>query len=117
MGCDYYIVKELEIYFKYSIFPQIRIELERNMGYFDFDIDSDDPNYEELEEKYINNILTPSIKPIIIYMNTFINNEYETKYKNMINNRLKKYNETNEQNKDWDDIPKISMVERRYERT
>ena len=117
MGCDYYIVKELEIYFTYSIFPQIRVELERNNGYFNFNIDSDDPKYEELEEEYIDNMLRPSIKPIVIYnIDKFINNKYEIKYKDMIDDRLKLYNKQNEHKKEWNDIRKITKVERRYER-
>lgn len=117
MGCDYYIIKELEIYFQYSIYVPICIELERNNGYFNFNIDSDDPKYKELEEEYINNILTPSIKPIIIYEdNQFINEKYEIKYKYMIDNQLKLYNERNEIKKEYKDIRKICKVERRYER-
>lgn len=61
MGCNYYIVKELEIYFQYSI------ELKKNNGYFNSNIDSYDPKYEELEKEYINNILIPNMKSIIIY--------------------------------------------------
>lgn len=125
MGCDYYIIKELEIYFQYSIYSPIRIELKRTNGYFNFNIDSDDPQYEELEKEYINNKLTPNMKPIIIYeKNQFINGndhifiekKYEIKYKDMIDDRLKVYNKTNENKKEWKDIQKISKVERRYER-
>ena len=81
MGCDYYIVKELEIDFKCGGFP-IHIELECDQGYFHFSLDEDDPDYEEQEKEYISSTLTPYMKPIVIYDETgFKNDKYENKYK------------------------------------
>jgi len=52
MGCDYYIIKSLKIKFINDRFP-ISIELERKQGYYDFDLDSDDSDYDEKEDDYI----------------------------------------------------------------
>jgi hypothetical protein len=116
MGCDYYIVKELEIYFLFKI-PPLCIEVERENGYFFFDFDNDDPQYDELEKEYIKQKLTPTMTPILLFDNgAFTNERYEEKYKRVIENKLKRYNECNQDHKEWKHIRQICKVERRYER-
>lgn len=115
MGCDYYIVKEIEIDFKNSIFP-LHIELERDSGYFNFSLDEDDPDYDEKEKEYIKDILKPYMKPIILYdEDGFISKKYENKYKKLIEEELELYNK-NHYSKEWKDIRKITKREIRYER-
>jgi hypothetical protein len=117
MGCDYYIVKELKIYFLSMIPPQISIEVERENGYFHFYSDSDDPDYDQMETEYKKQILTPSMTPILLFDNgAFINERYEQKYKHVVENKLKHYNECNQDHKEWKHVQKICKVERRYER-
>jgi hypothetical protein len=110
MGCDYYIVKVIEIRFYNSLSP-IRIELERDRGYFNFDIDEDDPLYDEKEKEYIDACLTPSMTPIVIYKNSeFSSEKLESKYKNKIEYYLI------EDHLEWKDVCKIVKYEYRYER-
>jgi len=116
MGCDYYIIKQLEIYFHYGIHP-LFIELERDRGYFDFLLDADDPDYDAKEEEYINDTLKPSMLPIIIYEETeFKSKKLEDKYKVLIDEQLELYNRYHEDKKEWKDVRKITKVEHRYER-
>ena len=116
MGCDYYIVKELEIDFKYSIVP-LHIELERDRGYYYFSLDNDDPDYDEKEKEYINDMLTPHMKPIVIYDEYgFTSKKLEDKYKELIEVELELYNKHHEYKRELKDIRKITKVERRYER-
>ena len=49
MGCDYYICKELKINFQSRL--SLFIELEKDRGYFDFDLDEDDPHYNKKYKK------------------------------------------------------------------
>ena len=111
MGCDYYIVKSLKIKFINDRYP-ISIELERKHGYYDFSLDSNDSNYDKKEDDYIQNILTPKMKPIIIYKNNeFKTENFESIYKWMIEKKLKEYS------KEWNDVIKIIIFESRFERS
>ena len=70
MGCDYYIIKKLHIY--YNDNDYLDIELKRERGYFSDDdgagtFDSDDETSEEQYNEYIEYILTPKMKPITLY--------------------------------------------------
>lgn len=115
MGCDYYICKYLKINFQ-SILP-LFIELERDQGYFSFDLDEDEPDYDEKYEKYIEEILTRNMKPIIIYeKNQFINTILENKYKLLVQEELNMYNKNNDNKIEWKDILNIKKIESRYER-
>lgn len=110
MGCDYYIVKSLEIDFNYSISSRF-IELERNRGYFDLDLDEDDPNFDKLYKEYILDTLEPAMDPILIYVEEeFTSKKVELKYKEMVENELLKLG------KAWIDVRKICKIEYRYER-
>ena len=116
MGCDYYICKVLEVNFHYSISP-LRIELSRDYGYFDFDLDEDDPDYDEKYELYVQEILEPRMKPIFIYENgAFLSLNLESKYKSLIEYELNKYNNNREHKKEWKDITQIKKIETRWER-
>lgn len=118
MGCDYYIVKQLEIDFHYGIDP-LFIELERDRGYFDFSfsLDEDDPDYDAKEAEYIAEMLNPRMLPIIIYEEVeFKSKKLEDKYKVLIDQQLELYNKYHENKKEWKDIRKITKVEHRYER-
>jgi chromosomal replication initiation ATPase DnaA len=93
------------------------IQLEEDSGYFNFDLDEDDPDYDEKYEKYVEQILTPSMKPIIIYeKNQFVNNKLENKYRFRIQEELDKYNVNHKSNIEWKDILDVKKIESRYER-
>jgi len=107
MGCDYYIVKVLHIYYNENDY--LEIELERERCYYFYSCDSDEENYEEQINEYIKDILTPKMKPIILYSNNnFTNSSFEIKYKTIV------VDEINRNNKQWCDIHKIIKVEKRY---
>lgn len=109
MGCDYYIRKDLVIYFNDNI---SYINLSHEIRYFhELNFDTDEEDY---EKKYddINEQLKPDMKPITIYIdNNFTNESLEKKYKNIIEDKLKRCNKT------WQYIRKIMKEESRYERT
>jgi hypothetical protein len=109
MGCDYYIIKFLYIY--YNERDYLDIELDRVRGYYDDQFDEDADDYEEKLYEYIEYTLTPKTEPIIIYMNNKFNKEScELKYKNIVNNKINKHG------KKWSEIIKIVKVEERRER-
>jgi hypothetical protein len=115
MGCDYYICKDLEITFTYGSFTTI--ELERDSGYYHFSLDEDDPDYDAKYKEYVEEILQPRMKPIIIYeYNEFTSKKLEDKYKRLIEEELETYNKNHEIKKEWNDIRKIEKIESRYER-
>ena len=110
MGCDYYIYKDLNIY--YNDNKYISISLERDRGYYNDIYDEDEEDYEEKMKKYIKECLTPVMKPIIIYIdNNFKNINFENKYKHLIENEINKYNIK------WCEITKIIKEENRFERS
>jgi len=123
MGCDYYIVKALEIDFAHGVgvlndkrcnrstFSQF-IDLERNERYYyDFNLDEDDPNYDKLEREHIQNILKSRMEPILIYDGEeFKSKNLELKYKEVVEKELLKCEKT------WKDVRKICKIEYRYER-
>jgi hypothetical protein len=116
MGCDYYICKFLEINFHYSISP-LRIELSSDRGYFYFNLDEDDPDYDEKYELYVQETLESKMKPILIYdYHTFLSLNLESKYKSLIEDELNKYNSNREHKKEWKDITNIKKIETRWER-
>jgi len=110
MGCDYYINKNVYIYFQDN--SRHYILLEQRRGYFyEIDKDEDEEDYEEEYEKSIQKQLEPVMKPIILYKDhSFCNNAFETKYKNIIDYELSKMGKT------WDHVIKIIKSESRYER-
>ena len=109
MGCDYYIIKFLNIY--YNDIDYLVIELDREKGYYNFQYDEDCDDYTDKENEYIKNCLTPEMKPIIIYINNSFNKiNSETKYKILIENEI------NKSGKKWCEITKIIKVEDRFER-
>ncbi len=108
MGCDYYIVKNLNIY--YNDNDYLVVELNREKGYYNFEYDDDEDDYEDKVNEYIKFCLTPEMKPIIIYVNNCFNKvNFEIKYKTLIENEINKYG------KKWCEITKIIKVEERYE--
>jgi len=112
MGCDYYILKLLHIY--YNDNEYLEVEIDRKRKYYDFnedEYDEDDENYEEKINDYVKFTLTPKLFPIIIYINNrFKKNDFETKYKDVVENEINKYDKT------WKEITKILKVEERRER-
>lgn len=110
MGCDYYIIKLLRIYYNDSAY--LEVELNRERGYYDdyqFDEDADD--YEEKLNDYIEKVLLPKVPPIIIYNNNSFNkSSCEIKYKGLVEAEINKCD------KKWSEITKIVKVEERYER-
>ena len=115
MGCDYYICKYLKINFQSIL--SLLIELERDRGYFNFDLDEDDIDYDKKYEKYVKEQLRSNMKPIVIYdKNEFINSKLENKYKFLIEEELNMYNRSHENKIEWKDILDIVKIETRYER-
>lgn len=109
MGCDYYITKQIVIYFD-DVTP-IWITLETIEGYYYWSYDEDAEDYEEKVKAYIKRTLTSSMEPIVIYENgSFKKPELETKYKTLIENEIK------EIGKQWTEIVRIKKEELRYER-
>jgi len=115
MGCDYYIVKCLQVYYDGN--PNLKnmnyftIKLEQDRGYFGFDYDEDMDDYEDKYSKYVNQCLTPKMEPIIVYdNNNFINTKLEMKYKSLIDYEISKHG------KNWSEITKIIKSEYRYKR-
>lgn len=109
MGCDYYILKVLRIYYNEAHY--LDLEVNRERGYYYYSYDTDEENYADKVSAYINDILTPKMQPILLYENNhFIQSSFETKYKTMIENEMNKNKLT------WDHIDKVVKVEERYER-
>jgi len=117
MGCDYYVVKQLEIVFHNDVHP-LFMEVDHDKHPYYFLLDEDDPDYHAKEAEYIKYMLTPNMKPIIIYQeNHFLSKKLEDKYKHLIDQELVLYNKYNEHNnKEWKDIQIIIMAELRFER-
>jgi hypothetical protein len=108
MGCDYYIVKYIDIY--YSDGSQDSFESDRDRGYYYFKYDEDNEDYEEKREEYILDLLCVETKPIPIYDNgQFKSRLVELKYKSLIEDKMGK-------NKKWEDIVKVEKTEMREER-
>lgn len=109
MGCDYYIIKVLHIYYNDGYCSEI--ELERFGGYYNFIYDEDDSDYEKKCNEYIKDILTPSSNPISIYHNNCFNKlSSEVKYKDIVENVANKIG------RNMSDILEIQKVEIRYKR-
>jgi hypothetical protein len=111
MGCDYYIVKVLHVYYQDGDFE---IEVERQRRYFDYEnenFDEDEDNYEEKLAEYKRGVLTPCIPPITIYANKAFNKELtEYKYKELVEAEL------SNRSIEWSALKQIIKVELRYER-
>jgi hypothetical protein len=110
MGCDYYILKLLHIY--YSETEYVEVELDRERGYYDdlqFDEDADD--FDEKICEYMEEVLKPTIDPIVIYSNNNFNkSSCKSKYESLVTSEINKNNKT------WNEIKKIIKVEERRER-
>ena len=111
MSCDYYIDKDLNIYdYNDEIISYINLEHERGYYWFISVLDDDEDGYDSELDKYIENILEPSMKPILIYSNnTFNKVSFENKYKKIIEDDIKRFNKT------LNDVNKIIKIENRYE--
>jgi hypothetical protein len=111
MGCDYYIVKVLQVYYHNGDFE---IEVERQRRYFDYEnenFDEDEDNYEEKLAQYKRGVLTPCIQPIHIYTNNTFNKPLsEMKYRGLVETEL------SNRNIKWSALKQIIKVELRYER-
>lgn len=87
------------------------VELSRERGDYDYDYDSDADDYDYKWEEYKKTVLTPQIKPIIIYNNrTFAKYDFQLKYKSIIEDEIIDHK------LEWNDVKKVIKVERRYER-
>jgi hypothetical protein len=110
MGCDFYILKVLRIY--YNDDQYLEVEVNREKGYYDdyqFDEDSDD--YEDLLNNYIEFVLTPKTEPIVIYKNgKFNKSSCELKYKTLVEAEIHKHG------KQWNNIVRVIKIEERRER-
>ena len=112
MGCDYYIDKDLDIYNHNGIIISY-INLQHERGYYSFisALDEDEDGYDTEFLQYKEDILKPSMEPIIIYSNNSFNKlSFETKYKKIIENELNLFNKT------LNDVSKIIKTENRYKR-
>ena len=110
MSCDYYIDKNLCIYdYNDEIFSNINLEHEKGYYFFISVLDEDEDGYDTELAQYIENILEPSMKPIVIYSNKIFHKlSFENKYKKIIENDIKKFNKT------LNDVKKIVKIEDRY---
>jgi hypothetical protein len=109
MGCDYYITKQLVIYFDdvYSC----SVVLETDRCYYSWSYDEDEIDYEKKVSEYKKRVLTPVMNPIVIYEDhRFKTATLESKYKKLIEDELL------ERGKKWDEIVQIVKEEERYER-
>lgn len=114
MGCDYYIVKALEIILKDEKYP-LTVELERDYGYFgDFSMDEDSPDYDKQLEKweeYKLERLKSVMLPIVIYEeDVFMNAKLEQKYRFLVEEELFL------NKRSWKEVKQIVKIEYRYER-
>ena len=109
MGCDYFIIKVLDIYCENDDY--LTLEIDRERGYYYYVYDSDEDDYETKVNEYIKECLTPKMEPIIIYDNKFNKSTYETKYKSIVENFIKNCG------KNFSDITKIIKVVKIYERS
>jgi hypothetical protein len=111
MGCDYYIEKNLCIYYNDDSSQYIR--LERTRGYYsDYDyftmnmlVNSEKiSEWEKMKEYH----LMPREIPTVIYNNNTFSNIYvSNQYKAMIEFNIMNY-------KTWDDVKEIVILENRY---
>ncbi len=115
MGCDYYVKKVLHIY--YNDNEYLNVELNRIRGYYNDDGDDDQDEDETMEDylervdEYFKYILTPKMKPIVIYENKWFNKlSYKIKYISLIKNEI------NKKKIRWTDITKVIKVEERQQR-
>lgn len=114
MGCDYYIVKALEITLKEEKYP-LMVDLECDYGYFgDFSLDEDSPDYDKQLEKweeYKLEQLKSVMLPIVIYEeDTFMNSKLEQKYSLLIEEELFL------NKRSWNEVKQIVKIEYRYEK-
>ena len=67
MGCDFYIDKDLHIY-DYNDIEISYINVEHERGYYGYisTLDEDEDGYDDKVAQYKNQILEPSMKPIVI---------------------------------------------------
>lgn len=108
MGCDYYILKKLHIYFAENEYLDIEINRERGYYHDDGTIDSDDENAEDLWNEYVRFTLTPKIKPIVLYDGKKWNiHKTETKYKKLIETAIQEHKIA------WEQILQIVKIEKR----
>jgi hypothetical protein len=114
MGCDYYIDKDLHVYFHdEKMNDYFLINLQHERGYFhDYPYDPDEEDYEQNMNEMIKEQLKPQMKPIVLYTNnTFTKPHFENKYKRFVERKLNE-----DFYKKWDDVKEIIKVEVRYER-
>jgi len=117
MGCDYYIEKNLYIYYNDNSFNYINLKRDR-VYYsdiinhdFSMSIKSPDSNLSELE-KIKQYILIPKKLPFLVFSNdTFTNFYVCNKFKKMVEYEMK--NNQNNQNKTWNDVKDIVILEER----
>ena len=111
MGCDYYVDKDLDMYDNDIIFSSINLEHKKGYYLFIHLLDKDEEGYDEEFSEYIEEILEPNMKPIVIYSNnTFNKLSFENKYKKIIEDELNVFNKT------WNDLSKIIKKEHRYKK-
>ena len=107
MGCDYYVIKSLIIYYD-NIFYKC-VTFEKNECYYNFETENGYMNKEDFNS-YKKQCLT-SDKDDIIYINNKFNDPlFETLYKKYIDNEL------NINFIPWNRVTKILKGEYRYER-
>jgi hypothetical protein len=88
MGCDYYIEKQLNIYFNNDDYLLLTVEKDR--GYYNHNYDEDDDEYDIKVNKYKTTCLTSTFEPIIKYSNNNFNKPTtEQKYKFIIEKFIK----------------------------
>jgi hypothetical protein len=109
MGCDFYILKVLRIY--YNDNQYLEVEVNREKGYYDdYQFDEDADEYEDLLNDYIKFMLTPKTEPIVIYKNgKFNKSSCELKYKTLVEAEIHKHG------KQWNSVVRVIKIEERRE--
>jgi len=112
MGCDYYIDKNLHIYdYNDKEISYINVDHEKGYYWFISLLDEDEDEYDVEFAQYKERQLKPIMRPITIYSNNSFNKiSFENKYKQIIENDIKRFNKT------LNDVNKIIKIENRYER-
>jgi hypothetical protein len=110
MECDYYIDKNLYIYYDnndYTLFNLRRIK-----GYYNLDfLYQNAYNYDKQLEEYKKEILNVYTEPIIIYNNnSFTKLNFYNKYEHIISLLLER------EKKEWNEIKEVIKIEERYVR-
>lgn len=116
MGYDYYVEKNLYIYYKDNSIQSLNVKKDKRY-YYELDRDrelniSSTDSCNEIREKLKKYHLEYVEPPVLVYSNnSFTNAELSKRYKMIL-----EYEMTNHDYKKWDDIKDVVLMEERYQR-